>query len=96
MSTRNLPSREVLEAAHEFPGEYTFKIIGNVEDAFVARVMVAVREELEVNVDPPFTLRQTPSGRHVAITIQPHVDSVYRVLAIYQRLCEVSGLVMLF
>lgn len=96
MSSHNLPSREVLEAAHDFPGQYTFKVIGKVEDGFVARVMVAVREELEVDTDPPFTLRQTPSGRHVAITLQPHVDSVYRVLAVYQRLCDVSGLVMLF
>lgn len=91
----NLPSVEILESMHQFPGPYMFKVIGKVERAFVARVIHAVREELQLSSDPPFTLRQTPGGRHVAITLEPHVPSSSSVLAVYRRVRTIEGLVML-
>ena len=91
----NLPSVDLLNSVHEFPGVFMFKVIGKVEDGFIARVLIAVREELEMEADPPFTLRQTASGRHVAITLEPHVRSAYDVLAVYQRVRDLEGLVML-
>lgn len=91
----NLPSLEMLESVHEFPGTYMFKVIGKVEDGFVARVVTAVREELALEIDPPFSLRQTVSGRHVAITLEPMVQSSADVIAVYRRVRRIEGLVML-
>ena len=48
-----LPSVELLEAHHAFPGPYMFKAIGRTENGFVARTVAAVREELAEPVDPP-------------------------------------------
>ena len=91
-----LPSIELLQEHHEFPGPFLFKAIGRVEDGFAARVVAAVREELEGSVDPPYHVRQTPSGRHVSVTMEPQVESAFQVLAVYQRIRETAGLVMLF
>jgi putative lipoic acid-binding regulatory protein len=90
-----LPSIELLEATHQFPGSYTFKVIGRVENGFVARVVAAVRDELAHEVDPPFRVRETAGGRHVSVTVEPHVQSVHEVLAVYRRMRSVAGLVML-
>ena len=90
-----LPSIELLEATHQFPGSYTFKVIGRVENGFVARVVAAVRDELAQEVDPPFRVRETAGGRHVSVTVEPHVQSVHEVLAVYRRMRSVAGLVML-
>jgi putative lipoic acid-binding regulatory protein len=35
----NLPSAELLENTHEFPGPYMFKVIGRSDDGFVALVV---------------------------------------------------------
>ena len=44
---------------HAFPGLYMFKVIGKADDAFVARVVAAVRAELGGAEDPPYTVRAT-------------------------------------
>lgn len=92
----DLPSIELLETTHQFPGPYLFKAIGRVEDGFAARVVAAVRDELESDVDPPFRLKETSGGRHVSVTLEPHVESAPQVLAIYRRLRQTTGLVVLF
>ena len=90
-----LPPVEIQESRHEFPGPFTFKVIGKAEDNFVARVVAAVRSELGIEIDPPFKLRNTRGGRHVAITLTPEVESAQQVLALYSRLSQASGVVML-
>lgn len=92
----NLPSAELLDQTHEFPGPYTFKAIGRAEGGFVARIVAAVREELEGEIDPPYRVRATSAGRHVAVTLEPVVRNAWEVLAVYQRLGQVSGLQFLF
>lgn len=92
---RNLPARELIEATHSFPCLYMFKAIGKSENGFVARVVIAVREELGLEKDPDFTVRQTEAGRHVAVTLEPLVDDAEQVLAVYRRIMEVAGLVLL-
>lgn len=91
-----LPSVEVLEANHQFPGPYMFKVIGRSENGFVARTVAAVREEIAAEVDPPFRLRQTPGGRHVAITLEFPVQTADQVRDIYRRLLTLHGLVLLW
>jgi putative lipoic acid-binding regulatory protein len=87
---------ELLEKTHHFPGPYMFKAIGRVDNGFMARVVAAVREELAVNVDPPYKFRETAGGRHVSVTLEPTVQTADQVLAVYRRIRTVAGLVMLF
>lgn len=87
-------SIELLESTHRFPGPYMFKVIGKAEDGFVARVVAAVREELNGDADPPYHLRQAKGGRHVSVTLEPNVSTAYQVIAIYQRLRQMAGLVL--
>jgi putative lipoic acid-binding regulatory protein len=90
-----LPHLELLEATHVFPGQYVFKAIGRHNDDFIDGVVAAVRVELGCDFDPPIALNPSSGGRHVAITIEPRVESAAQVLAIYQRLRGVDGLVLL-
>jgi putative lipoic acid-binding regulatory protein len=91
-----LPAIELLEATHQFPGPYMFKVIGRSERAFVARVVAAVREELAEETDPPFRVRETTGGKHVAVTLTPRVKTAEQVLAVYSRVQKLAGLVMLW
>jgi uncharacterized protein len=96
MRMDSLPSLELLEANHTFPGPYQFKVIGRVENGFIARVVAAVREELAFPVDPAYTVREARGGRHVAVTLEPMLPSAGHVLAVYRRLGALEGLVLLW
>ena len=89
-------SIELLERTHTFPGPYMFKVIGRGENGFVARVVAAVRDELAEEVDPPYKVRETTGGRHVAITLEPTLKTVHQVLAVYRRIRGMAGLVLLW
>jgi len=91
----SLPSVEILESLHSFPGPFTFKVIGSAEDNFLARVISAVRHELSVETDPQYSMRSTKNGAHIAITLEPECESAQQVLAIYSRLSGMNGVVML-
>ena len=90
-----LPSVELLESTHSFPCAFVFKVIGKVEGGFVARVVAAVRAELGDDVDPPYSMRQTTGGRHIAVTLEPHVRTAAQVVAIYQQIQRMDGVVMM-
>ena len=92
----SLPSVEVLENTHTFPGPYQFKVIGKADHGFVARVIALVRTELLIDIDPPYRVREAVGGRHLSVTLDPVVQSAQQVLAIYQRLCALEGVVVLF
>jgi putative lipoic acid-binding regulatory protein len=91
-----LPAIELLERTHTFPGPYMFKVIGKSDRGFLARAVAAVREELQEEIDPPYRIRETPSHRHIAVTLVPQVQSASQVLAVYRRLRKMVGLVMLW
>ena len=90
----NLPSVEALELRHTFPCPYVFKVIGKADDNFLARVINCVRDELQLEEDPPFKLKTTKNGQHVSITLEPHVTDAQQVLALYSRISQTTGLVM--
>ena len=92
----NLPSTELLEERHSFPCPYTFKVIGAADENFTARIVAQVRDELDLTEDPPFTLRSTKTGKHISISLEPNCQSAQQVLAVYARLSQADGLVMLF
>ena len=91
-----LPSIELLESTHTFPGPYMFKVIGRVENGFAARVVAAVRDELQAPIDPPHSVREAVGGRHVSVTLEPTVQTGSDVLAVYRRVRKLAGLVMLW
>jgi hypothetical protein len=91
----DLPSIQLLENTHRFPCPYVFKAIGRAENGFVGRVVAAVRTELAQEIDPPYTFRQAVGGRHVAVTLEPTIQSPQQVLAVYRRLRTIVGLVMM-
>jgi putative lipoic acid-binding regulatory protein len=90
-----LPAIALLEAGHQFPGPYMFKVIGRAENGFVARTVAAVRDEIAAPVDPPYRVRTTPGGRHVSVTLELEVETADQVLDVYRRLQKLVGLVML-
>lgn len=90
-----LPPQDLLDATHRFPGKFLFKAIGRSDGEFAARVVAVVRETLSHDFDPPYELRHTAGGRHVAVSIEPWIESSEQALAIFARIREVSGLVML-
>jgi putative lipoic acid-binding regulatory protein len=91
-----LPAIELLENNHTFPGPYMFKAIGRVESGFVERVVAAVRDELDESVDPPFRVREAVGGRHVSVTLEPTVQTAHQVLAVYRRIRQTAGLILLW
>lgn len=91
---RREESLQLLNTTHDFPCPFLFKIIGVSENAFVARVVATVREALKLEEDPPFQTRATPNGEHISVTLEPEIDSAETVLAIYDQLRHVKGVVM--
>lgn len=91
----NLPPLDLLNQTHQFPCSYVFKAIGSVESGFAARVVAGVREKLNQDVDPPHRFRQSSGGRHVSVTLEPTVESAEQVLAIYERIASMAGLIVL-
>jgi putative lipoic acid-binding regulatory protein len=87
---------ELLEETHAFPCPFVFKVIGKAHDSFLAQVVAVVREELGIEIDPPYKVREAVGGRHLAVTLEPMVQSAQQVIAIYRRLQVIDGLVMLF
>lgn len=91
----SFPSVEILESQHDFPCPYVFKVIGKSDGRFTGRVISCVRDELQLELDPPYTLRNTKNGKHVSITLEPECEDAQKVLAIYSRLSGLDGVVML-
>ena len=85
-------SIELLEKTHVFPCPYTFKLIGREEQGFVARAVTEVRLALNADRDPPYTVRSTADGKHIAVSLEPVVYSAQQVLAVYERVRDLAGL----
>ncbi|RUL89158.1 YbeD family protein [Tautonia sociabilis] len=96
MDSRNIPSVELLESVHPFPGSYQIRAIGSAEGDFEGRVVAAVREELAGPGEVDHSARYTKGGRHVSVTLDITVQSAEQVRSIYARIHEVSGLFLLF
>jgi putative lipoic acid-binding regulatory protein len=90
------PSEDLLESVHPFPGTYQIKAIGMAEDDFVGRVVEAVVSELATPSELDHSVRITPGGRHVALTLEMTVQDAEQVRAIYARIRDVKGLTYLF
>ncbi len=92
----HVPSEDLLHSVHAFPGSYQIKAIGLAEDDFEARVVEAVVTELATPGELETSVRVTPGGRHVSLTMEMTVQSADQVRAIYAKIREVKGLTLLF
>jgi putative lipoic acid-binding regulatory protein len=90
------PSVELLEGGHVFPGVYQIKAIGTAAGEFERRVVEAVVAELLEPSDLDYSVRTTPGGRHIALTLHVRVQSAEQVRTIYGRLHAVDGITLLF
>jgi uncharacterized protein len=89
------PSAELLADSHEFPGVFQIKAIGSAESDFPARVIEAVTAEVGTAASLNHSLRTTPDGRHVSVTLNVHVENPEQVRSIYARIQALDGLRML-
>lgn len=90
------PSEELLESTHFFPGVYQIKAIGIAKNDFEGRVVAAVVSEVASPSELDYTVRTTPGGRHVAVTLDITVQTAEQVRGIYARIREIEGLTLLF
>ena len=90
------PSVELLESIHLFPGIYKIKAIGLADDDFESRVIEAVCSNLAARSDLDYSIRSTPGGRHVAVTLDITVQTAEQVRAIYADIHALKGLTLLF
>ncbi len=88
-------SLELLNQTHDFPTKMVFKVIGTNTDGFADRVILCVRETLDLDTAPQHQSRLTPGERHVSISLEPEVQNAEQVLDVYDRLKNVHGVVML-
>ena len=89
------PSEELLESNHSFPGVYQIKVIGKVDADFESKVLAAVAGEVFSPSEIDYTVRTTPGGRHVAVTLDVTVQSAEHVRNIYAKIQETPGLLLL-
>ena len=84
---------ELLNATHDFPCPFTLKVIGLAADGFEQRVVEVVCESLLVE-SVPFTTRETPKKKHIAVTLEPTLASAEQVLDLYEQIQSIDGVVM--
>jgi putative lipoic acid-binding regulatory protein len=89
------PSNDLLESTHPFPGTYTIKAIGLASDDFESRVVAAVHAHLTAQSDLDYSVRATPGGRHLSVTLDITVQTAEQIREIYAELRLVDGLTLL-
>ena len=87
MDEKDLESfRSSLDANYEWPSLYPFKFIVPVDQA---------ESVLNLFADNPVRARESKNGRFVAYTMEIHVHSCDEVIAIYQRVAQIPGVISL-
>lgn len=89
-------SAELLEARHDFPCPYTFKVIGEAGDGLEQRVAECVSRELRLDAPPETSVKTASGGRHESITVEPVCPDADSVLDLYERLRGLRGVLFLF
>jgi uncharacterized protein len=93
-----LPTAEalkLLDEHHQFPGPFTFKVIGLWEDEFVSAVKEAAAGVLEKASDCKVSTRPSSKGRYVSISLEARIRDSAQVLEMYAALRKVEGVVVL-
>jgi putative lipoic acid-binding regulatory protein len=94
--TPQLPSLELIESIHKFPGDFTFKIIGDSRSDFAADALNAALAALGRDRDVQHSSRQSAAGNHTSVTLSVPVKNGSEVHAVYQELLKIPGVRALF
>jgi putative lipoic acid-binding regulatory protein len=86
---------ELLNQTHAFPTRVVIKVIGVNRATLLTEVVTCVRSEMSFEDPPEYSTREARGGRHIAVTIEPMLEHAEQVLAIYDRLRKLEGIVML-
>ncbi len=86
---------KLLEEHHQFPGPYTFKVIGFAGEAFLAAVKEAAQGVLGSADDYELSTRPSSAGRYVSISLDADMRDSAQVLDMYTALKQVQGVVVL-
>ncbi|MGB0409936.1 MAG: DUF493 family protein [Opitutales bacterium] len=78
--------RSSLDANHDWPCSFPFKFIVPKDQSETV---------LELFADDPVQANESSSGRFIAYTMEMHVHSCDEVIAIYQRVAQVPGVISL-
>ena len=78
--------RSSLDANYDWPCHYPFKFIVPKDQCETV---------LELFADDPVRANESSSGRFIAYTMEMHVHSCDEVIAIYQRVAQVPGVISL-
>jgi putative lipoic acid-binding regulatory protein len=84
---------EALQANHHFPGPDHISLVTLNEKAVVMTVRALVEEGGKPVPDVDWQLRTSSQGKYVSHRVRIHVGSAHDVVAIYERLWGVTGLV---
>jgi uncharacterized protein len=91
-----LPSLELLDTMHTFPGPFVFKIIGDSHDDFIGDALTLAMSALNHERECHHTSRKSSAGNHTSLTLTVHIESTHEVHLIYEKLLGLTGLRMLF
>ncbi len=86
---------DLLNSVHRFPTPVVIKVVGVSSPGFVEEVQRVIRHELRTADDLACSVRETPGGRHIAVTLEPPFERPEQVLAVYARVRDLPGVVML-
>jgi putative lipoic acid-binding regulatory protein len=84
------PARALLEANHQFPGEYIIKAFGPAHDEFRGGVNQAASAAVGARVE--VSERVSSKGNSICITLTLLAETVDEVIFAYERLHAVPGL----
>ena len=85
---------DTLNAAHEFPVRYTFKLIGDNNPALVDEALKVLKTIIP-HAQPEITRRESDKGKHQSITMVVEVPSAETVHDIYEQFRGLPGMRML-
>ena len=84
------PRRELLEANHQFPGEYIIKAFGPAHEQFRVDIGEAVAAAVGARVE--VSERLSSKGNSICITLVLAAETVDEVIYAYERIHAVPGL----
>lgn len=81
---------DALHQVHDFPCRYTFKVIGDNTDVFLARVLEVVRLAIPDEL-PATSTRESKSGKARSVTVVVVAPSAEVVVDIHRQLGRIPG-----
>ncbi len=83
-----------LRAVHDFPGRYTFKLIGDNGGHLLVEALQVLRTALP-GTNPEVSRRESAQGHHQSITLSLEVPDAETVHDLYAEFRQLTGLKVL-